>query len=341
MAKDAERHPLDTRGRPITDLRISVTDRCNFRCIYCMPRTVFGRDFEFLPRAELLTFEEITRVATVFVGLGVRKIRVTGGEPLVRKGIEDLIGRLAAIPDLQDVALTTNGSLLAGKAAELARAGLNRVTVSLDALDDHVFKRMNDADFPVAKVLAGIDAARAAGLGPIKVNMVVRRGVNDGEIEAMCEYFRASGDTLRFIEYMDVGSTNGWRLDDVVPAADIVSRISRRWPLEPLDPTVKGEVASRYRYLDGAGEIGIISSVTRPFCATCVRARLSAKGELFTCLFANQGHDLRDIIRSGADDTELERVVAAIWRRRGDRYSEIRSALTSSSPKVEMSYIGG
>jgi len=306
-----------------------------------MPRSVFGSDFEFLPRSELLSFEEIARLARIFVLLGVRKIRLTGGEPLIRRDIVTLVERLASIDGLEDLALTTNGSLLAQMATALQVAGLNRVTVSLDALDDVTFRSMNDADFPVAKVLQGIDAARIAGLGPVKINMVVRRGFNEDQIEPMADHFRRTGDTLRFIEYMDVGTTNGWRLDDVVPAAEIVQRIDRRWPLQPTAPTVPGEVAGRYRYVDGSGEIGIIASVTRPFCSTCVRARLSARGEFFTCLFAARGHDLRAMVRSDSSDDVLAGQIASIWNRRSDRYSEIRSALTKQVPKVEMSYIGG
>jgi GTP 3',8-cyclase len=334
-------HPLDTLGRPLTDLRISVTDRCNFRCVYCMPREVFGHDFEFLPRGDLLTFEEITRLAKVFIQLGVTKIRLTGGEPLIRKDIEQLVGGLAELPGLDDLTLTTNGSLLTAKAEALRQAGLKRVTVSLDALDDATFRSMNDAGFPVARVLAGIEAASAAGLAPIKVNMVVKRGVNEDQILPMASHFRGTGQILRFIEYMDVGTTNGWRLDDVVGACEIVRLIGDRWPIEAIDPLAPGEVASRYRYLDGEGEIGIISSVTRPFCSTCVRARLSAKGELFTCLFAAKGHDLRAMVRSEATDDDLVSAIAAIWSWRGDRYSEIRSSRTRDLDRVEMSYIGG
>ena len=291
--------PLDTLGRPLHDLRISVTDRCNFRCVYCMPKEVFGKDYQFLPRAEILTFEEIERVVRVFVSLGVRKVRLTGGEPLVRRNIERLVEMLAKVSDL-DLTLTTNGSLLAGKARALRDAGLKRVTVSLDSLDDATFKSMNDVDFPVAKVLAGIEAAQAAGLGPIKINMVTKRGVNEHSIVPMARYFKGTGMTLRFIEFMDVGSTNGWRLDDVVPARDIVAMIDRELPLEPIDRAYRGEVAARYRYKDGGGEIGVISSVTQPFCADCTRARLSADGSLYTCLFATKGHDLRGLVRSGA-----------------------------------------
>ena len=329
----------DTFGRPLRDLRISVTDRCNFRCVYCMPKEVFGREYRFLPRRELLTFEEIERVASVFVGLGVRKLRLTGGEPLLRRDLEVLVGRLAALGEL-DLTLTTNGALLAQKAEALARAGLSRVTVSLDSLDDEVFRAMNDVDFPVARVLEGIDAAAAAGL-PVKVNVVVKRGLNDGSLVDLARHFRGSGHIVRFIEYMDVGASNGWRLDDVVPAAEIVAAIDAEFPLEPVDPAYRGEVARRYRYRDGAGEIGVIASVTQPFCGDCTRVRLSADGKVFTCLFAVRGHDLRALLRAGADDAELERAIRAIWERRGDRYSELRTEQTSRLRKVEMSYIGG
>ncbi len=333
-------YPLDTLGRPLHDLRISVTDRCNFRCVYCMPKEVFGKDFQFLPRAEILTFEEIERLAQIFVSLGVQKIRLTGGEPLVRRNLEVLVEKLAKIGEL-DLTLTTNGSLLSQKAQPLAEAGLRRVTVSLDSLDDATFKRMNDADFPVAKVLAGIEAAHAAGLAPIKINMVTKRGVNETSIVPMARYFKGTGMTLRFIEFMDVGSTNGWRLDDVVPAREIVAMIDREMPLEPMAPAYRGEVANRYRYKDGSGEIGIIASVTQPFCADCTRARLSADGSLYTCLFATQGHDLRALVRGGATDEEIANRVAAVWTERTDRYSELRSRDTSGLQKIEMSFIGG
>jgi GTP 3',8-cyclase len=332
--------PLDTLGRPLHDLRISVTDRCNFRCVYCMPKEVFGKDYQFLPRAEILTFEEIERLVRIFVSLGVRKIRLTGGEPLVRRDLERLVEKLARLGDL-DLTLTTNGSLLAQKAQALAAAGLKRVTVSLDSLDDATFKSMNDVDFPVAKVLAGIEAAQAAGLGPIKINMVTKRGVNEHSIVPMARYFKGTGMTLRFIEFMDVGSTNGWRLDDVVPAREIVAMINQELPLEPIDRAYRGEVAARYRYKDGTGEIGVISSVTQPFCADCTRARLSADGSLYTCLFATQGHDLRGMLRSGATDEEITRSVTGLWRVRTDRYSELRSKDTAGLHKIEMSFIGG
>ena len=333
-------NPLDTLGRPLHDLRISVTDRCNFRCVYCMPKEVFGKDFQFLPRAEILTFEEIERLVRIFVSLGVRKIRLTGGEPLVRRDLERLVEKLASIGDL-DLTLTTNGSLLAQKARSLAEAGLRRVTVSLDSLDDATFKRMNDSDFPVAKVLAGIEAARAAGLAPIKINMVTKRAVNESSIVPMARYFKGTGMTLRFIEFMDVGSTNGWRLDDVVPAREIVAMIDREMPLEPIQAGYRGEVAARYRYKDGTGEIGVISSVTQPFCADCTRARLSADGSLYTCLFATQGHDLRALLRSGATDDEITSAITAVWTERTDRYSDLRSEETAGLRKIEMSFIGG
>jgi GTP 3',8-cyclase len=332
--------PLTDRlARPLRDLRISVTDRCNFRCVYCMPKEIYGRDFQFLPRAELLTFEEIERLARAFVAQGVTKVRITGGEPLVRRDLERLVDSLARLPGL-DLTLTTNGALLPAKAGALADAGLRRVTVSLDALDDATFRAMNDVDFPVERVLAGIDAAAAAGL-PVKVNCVVKRGVNEDEIVPMARYFREAGHVLRFIEYMDVGHSNGWRLDDVVPAAEIVRLVSDELPLEPVAPTYRGEVARRWRYADGSGEIGVIASVTQPFCGDCTRARLSADGKLYTCLFAVRGHDLRSVIRSGAADEELEAAIAGIWKPRTDRYSELRTADTAGLPKVEMSYIGG
>jgi cyclic pyranopterin phosphate synthase len=333
--------PIDTIGRPLHDLRISVTDRCNFRCTYCMPKEVFGHDWEFLSRELLLSFEEIARLTRIFVGLGVRKVRLTGGEPLLRKDVESLVAILAAIEGVDDLTLTTNGSLLERKAAALAAAGLDRVTVSLDSLDDATFMRMNDVEFPVAKVLDAIDAAAAVGLGPIKVNVVVKRGVNDHEVVDMARHFKGTGHIVRFIEYMDVGHTNGWRLDDVVPAAEVVSRISAAMPMEMVAPNYPGEVANRYRYEDGTGEIGVIASVTRPFCGSCTRARLSAEGSLYTCLFATGGHDLRGMLRSGADDQAVMEAISAVWARRSDRYSEIRSEATAGWDKVEMSYIGG
>jgi GTP 3',8-cyclase len=330
---------VDTLGRPVRDLRISVTDRCNFRCVYCMPKEVFGREHRFLPRRELLTFEEIERVARVFVDLGVRKLRITGGEPLLRRDLERLVAALAGIDDELDVTLTTNGALLAQKAQALADAGLSRITVSLDSLDDEVFRAMNDVDFPVARVLAGIDAAAEAGLA-VKVNVVVKRGLNEDSVLDIARRFRGTGHTVRFIEFMDVGATNGWRMDDVVPAAKIVSTIGAEFPLEPVDAAYRGEVAERYRYLDGAGEVGVIASVTQPFCGDCTRARLSADGKLYTCLFAVRGHDLRSLLRSDVSD-DLEETIRAVWTRRADRYSDLRTADTSSLRKVEMSYIGG
>ena len=330
---------LDTLGRPVRDLRISVTDRCNFRCVYCMPKEVFGRDYRFLPRRELLTFEEIERVARVFVELGVHKLRITGGEPLLRRDLEVLVERLATLGDV-DLTLTTNGALLAQKASALAEAGLTRVTVSLDSLDDEIFRAMNDVDFPVARVLAGIDAASAAGL-PVKVNVVVKRGLNESSVVDIARRFRGTGHAVRFIEFMDVGATNGWRMDDVVPAAEIVAAIGDEFPLEPVEPAYRGEVAQRYRYRDGAGEVGVIASVTQPFCGDCTRMRLSADGKLYTCLFAVRGHDLRSILRGGAGDDELEGSIRAIWERRADRYSELRTEETARLRKVEMSYIGG
>jgi GTP 3',8-cyclase len=330
---------LDTLGRPLETLRVSITDRCNFRCVYCMPKEVFGRDYAFLERKELLSFEEIARLVGVFAGLGVRTVRLTGGEPLVRRDVERLVELLAAIPDLE-LALTTNGALLPQKAQALADAGLDRVTVSLDSVDDPTFRALNDVDFPVERVLEGIDAAAAAGLR-VKVNAVVKRGANDDGIVALAERFRGTGHVLRFIEYMDVGHTNGWRLDDVVPAAEIVSRLDAVWPLEPVEAARPDETARRWRYRDGAGEIGVIASVTEPFCGGCSRARLSAEGRLYTCLFALKGHDLREPLRSGASDEDLAETLRGLWTRRTDRYSELRTAETASLPKVEMSYIGG
>jgi GTP 3',8-cyclase len=333
--------PRDTRGRPLHDLRISVTDRCNFRCVYCMPRAVFGRDHAFLPRAELLTFDEIARLVAIFTRLGVKKVRLTGGEPLVRRELPSLVATLSAIPGVHDLTLTTNGVLLPEHAAELREAGLDRVTVSLDADDDATFMRMNDAGVPVSRVLAGIEAAEAAGLGPIKLNMVVKRGWNEHALLPMARRFRGTGRVLRFIEYMDVGHSNGWRLDEVITADEILATIGAEFPLEPMPPTNAGEVAERYRYADGAGEIGVIASVSRPFCGDCNRARLSADGQLYTCLFATSGHDLRALLRGGASDAEIEAAIRRIWEVRDDRYSEIRSSETVALPKVEMSYIGG
>ena len=333
--------PIDTLGRPLRDLRISVTDRCNFRCTYCMPKEVFNREWEFLARELLLTFEEISRVTRIFTGLGVEKIRITGGEPLMRRGIPDLVRSLSAVDGIEDIALTTNGSLLARRAAELADAGLSRVSVSLDSLDDETFMAMNDVGFSVAKVLDGIEAAAAVGLTPVKVNVVVKRGVNDEDVVPMAAYFRGTGHVVRFIEYMDVGHTNGWRLDDVVPAAEIVAAIDAEHALEPVGANYPGEVAQRYRYKDGSGEIGVISSVSQPFCGTCSRARISAEGKLYTCLFATGGTDLRGPLRAGASDDDLEALIRGVWEKRDDQYSEIRSEATLNLPKVEMSYIGG
>jgi cyclic pyranopterin phosphate synthase len=333
--------PRDTLGRPLHDLRISVTDRCNFRCVYCMPRAVFGPGHACLPHGDLLSFEEISRLVGLFVELGVRKVRLTGGEPLVRRELSRLVYDLAAIPGVEDLTLTTNGVLLPQHAAALRAAGLHRVTISLDADDDETFARMNDARVPVASVLRGLDAAEAAGLGPIKLNMVVKRGWNEHAILPMARRFRATGRILRFIEYMDVGHSNGWRLDDVVSADEILATVSSEFPLEPMPPTKPGEVAERYRYLDGAGEIGVIASVSRPFCGSCDRARLSADGQLYTCLFATRGHDLRALLRSGASDADLLAAIRSVWEEREDRYSELRSLETVDLPKVEMSYIGG
>jgi cyclic pyranopterin phosphate synthase len=346
----------DGLGRPLRDLRISVTDRCNFRCSYCMPKEVFDRDYLFLPQTSLLSFEEITRLARLFVAHGVQKIRLTGGEPLLRKGLETLVAMLAALrtPDgvPLDITLTTNGSVLARKAVALQRAGLQRVTVSLDGLDDAVFRRMNDVDFPVADVLAGIEAAVAAGLGPIKVNMVVKRGTNAQEIVPMARHFRSLNRqrpgnpiVLRFIEYMDVGASNGWRMDEVLPSADVLKILQAEWPLLPLQASAAGETAERWRYADGGGEIGLISSVTQAFCRDCNRARLSTEGKLFLCLFATHGHDLRTLLRNGTSDADISSALAAVWGRRDDRYSELRAAQPAdaggSARRVEMHYIGG
>jgi cyclic pyranopterin phosphate synthase len=332
--------PIDRLQRPLRDLRVSVTDRCNFRCVYCMPKEIFGRDYQFLEREALLTFEEIARLANVFHQLGVAKVRLTGGEPLVRRDLERLVALLNDIPGL-DLTLTTNGSLLREKAARLHEAGLGRVTVSLDSLDDRVFGAMNDVDFPVARVLDGIQAAQEAGLAPVKVNMVVKRGVNEDSLLPMAEHFRGTGIVVRFIEYMDVGHSNGWRMDDVVPAAEILARIGAAFPIEAVAPNYPGEVANRYRYRDGGGEIGVIASVTQPFCRGCTRARLSADGFLYTCLFATHGHDLRALVRGGASDGAILERLTEIWQGRSDRYSDLRTAATVGLPKVEMSYIGG
>jgi GTP 3',8-cyclase len=341
---------VDQRGRPLRDLRISVTDRCNFRCTYCMPKEVFDSGYQFLRHSDLLTFEEVVRLARLFIAHGVEKVRLTGGEPLLRKDLHKLIAMLSQLKTRDgrelDIALTTNGSILARKAQQLADAGLKRITVSLDGLDDTVFKRMNDVDFPVSDVLAGIDAAAAAGLAPIKINMVVKRGINDHEILPMARHFRGSGHIVRFIEFMDVGASNGWKMDDVVASAEVVQRIGAEMPLEPASSNYDGEVAERWRYLDGSGEIGVISSVTQAFCHDCTRARLSTEGKLYLCLFAQHGYDLRTLLRGSEQraplaDAEIETVIGRIWRGRADRYSELRTEATAKLPKVEMSYIGG
>jgi cyclic pyranopterin phosphate synthase len=339
----------DALGRPLRDLRISVTDRCNFRCSYCMPKSIFDKDYPYLPHSALLSFEEITRIARQFVAHGVQKIRLTGGEPLLRKNIEILIEQLAALRTTEgrplDITLTTNGSLLERKARDLKAAGLRRVTVSLDGLDDAVFRAMNDVDFPVADVLRGIEAAREAGLGPVKINMVVKRGTNEHEILPMARHFKGTGAVLRFIEYMDVGATNGWRMDEVMPSAEVVQLIHRELPLVQLDPSAPGETAERWGYADGSGEIGVISSVTQAFCHDCNRARLSTEGKLYLCLFATQGHDLKPLVRGGASDHELASAIAAIWQGRDDRYSELRASMppdqSTGGRRIEMSYIGG
>jgi cyclic pyranopterin phosphate synthase len=335
----------DTRGRLLRDLRISVTDRCNFRCTYCMPKAVFDRDYRFLPRTELLSFEEITRMARLFAAHGVEKIRLTGGEPLLRKNIEVLIEMLAALKTHDgkslDLTLTTNASLLSKKAQALKAAGLQRVSISLDSLDEAVFRAMNDVDFPVADVLKGIDAAHDAGFAPIKINMVVKKGVNDQDIVAMARRFKGSGHIVRFIEFMDVGSSNGWRMNDVVPSTEIVRMISAEMPLIAAEPNYSGEVAARWAYADGSGEIGVISSVTQAFCSTCTRARLSTEGKLYTCLFAQSGHDLRVLMRSGKSDAQIAAAIGLVWSQREDRYSEIRTEETARMKKIEMSYIGG
>lgn len=332
---------IDQFNRPLHDLRISVTDRCNFRCRYCMPREVFGPQYHYLRQQELLTFEEITRIASLFSGLGVTKIRLTGGEPLLRRDLDVLVHMLSSVSGIVDVAMTTNGALLAAQADALRKAGLNRVTVSLDAIDEVIFQQMNDAEFSAARVLQGINTAAKVGLSPIKVNMVVQRGVNDCEVLALAEQFRHTPVVLRFIEYMDVGNTNNWKLPEVVPSAEIVEIISQRWALEPVQPRYFGEVASRYTYKDGAGEIGVISSVTAPFCGSCTRARLSSDGKLFTCLFGSDGVDLRTLVRGDGTDDDLRSLISSVWTRRSDKYSETRSAEGSSQKKVEMSRIGG
>jgi cyclic pyranopterin phosphate synthase len=333
--------PIDRLGRPVRDLRISVTDRCNFRCPYCMPKHLFGPGHQFLPRAEILSFEEIARVARAAAALGVSKLRLTGGEPLLRRDLDRLVAMLAEVPGVTDLALTTNGVLLPRLAQRLRDAGLGRVTVSLDALDEPTFQAMNDVGMPLARVLEGIAAAVAAGFRPVKLNTVVRRGVNEHALVDLARFARGGGHVARFIEYMDVGTSNGWRMDDVVPAAEILQRVGAELPLEPVPPRYPGEVASRWRYRDGGGEIGVIASVTQPFCRSCTRARLSTDGKLYTCLFAAAGHDLRALLRGGADDGELVQALAGIWSRRGDRYSEQRSAASSRRHRIEMSYIGG
>jgi cyclic pyranopterin phosphate synthase len=337
---DSARSAPDRFGRALRDLRISVTDRCNFRCRYCMPREVFDAKHQFLRRDEILSFEEITRLARIFAAGGVRKLRLTGGEPLLRHDLPDLVRMLAAIPDVE-VALTTNGSLLVEQAQALVDAGLRRITVSLDSLDDAVFRAMNDVDFPVARVLGGIAAAEEAGLRPLKINAVVRRGVNDHTIVALARHFKGTGNIVRFIEFMDVGQSNGWRLDDVVPSAEVVRMIAAEMPLEPLEANYPGEVARRWRYVDGGGEAGVITSVTQPFCGDCTRARLSAEGGLYTCLFATQGTDLRALLRDGTEDDAIAAAISRVWAGRDDRYSQLRSQATVGLPRIEMSFIGG
>jgi len=333
--------PLDTRGRHLRDLRISVTDRCNLRCSYCMPAEVFGPDYKFLPRSEILSYEELTRLARVFAALGVKKLRITGGEPLLRRDLPQLIAQLRNVAGIEDIALTTNGLLLPAMARDLKVAGLDRVTISLDSLNDATFGRMNGKGVGVAPVLKAVESALQTGFAPVKINMVVQRGVNDHEIEEMAKRWRGTGVVVRFIEYMDVGTTNGWRMNDVVPAREIVARIGARWPVESADPNYPGEVASRWRFADGQGEFGIISSVTNTFCGDCTRARLSARGELFTCLFAAKGHDLRALVRTGQSDQALAACIAALWQARDDRYSELRAANAAPTAKAEMSYLGG
>lgn len=344
-AAGASGQPLDTRHRPLRDLRISLTDKCNFRCTYCMPREIFGTDYEFLPHSSLLSFEEIERVARQAVALGVRKLRLTGGEPLLRRNIEVLVEMLARLRtpegDPVELTLTTNGTLLGRKARALKDAGLNRVTVSLDALDDQRFTQLSDSGVSVATVLDGIAQAHAVGLAPVKVNMVVRKGLNDDQILPMVEHFKGSGQILRFIEYMDVGTSNGWNLDEVVSGADIVARIHERYPLAPAQAQYRGEVASRWRFADGSGEVGVITSVSQPFCGDCSRMRLSPEGRLFLCLFASQGYDVRAQLRDGATDEQLAAYLHGVWSGRRDRYSEIRGEQTAGRPRIEMSYIGG
>jgi cyclic pyranopterin phosphate synthase len=332
---------FDARQRPLRDLRISVTDRCNFRCTYCMPREVFGPGYQFLNRTELLSYEEIARLARIFVAHGVEKIRITGGEPLVRRDLHTLIAQLRQIPGLKDLTLTTNGSLLRAQAPKLKDAGLERITVSLDSLDDDIFMSMNDAGVPASVVLDGIEAAKDAGLAPIKVNAVVKRGTNDHTIVDLARHFKGTGVIVRFIEFMDVGATNGWKLEHVVTGREIVERINAEMPIEPAEANYRGEVAQRWRYLDGSGEIGVITSISQPFCGDCTRARLSPEGELYTCLFGVRGHDFRTLLRNGATDEEIASFLASVWRIRDDRYSELRTEETAGLPKVEMSHIGG
>lgn len=335
---------VDTLGRGLRDLRVSVTDRCNFRCTYCMPRELFGPDHAFVEREELLTFEEITRVVAAFASQGVTGVRLTGGEPLLRRDLPRLVEQIAAIEGIDDIAMTTNGALLAGSAVALAQAGLRRVTISLDAVDADVFRALADTNVPVSAVFDGISAAAAAGLGPIKINAVVQRGANEDQIVPLAAFAREHDYIMRFIEYMDVGSTNGWRSGDVVPAAEILATVDAVFPVEEIPAAKPGETATRYRFRDGAGEFGIIASVTEPFCGTCTRARISPVGEVFTCLFAARGHDLRAVLRGGADDEALAEAVRGVWAGRSDRYSELRSGLeggTAQLPRVEMSYIGG
>lgn len=332
---------VDRLGRPLSDLRISVTDRCNFRCRYCMPREVFGSDFDFLPREEILSFEEIARLASIFAGLGIRKIRLTGGEPTLRADLPALVRLIKEAAPNVDLAMTTNGSLLGTLAQPLAESGLDRIAVSLDTLDDETFRGLNDVDFPVSRVLEGISAAIAAGLTPVKVNAVVKRGVNDSGIVDLARYFKGTDCVLRFIEYMDVGTTNGWRMDDVTPVRQLVERINAELPIEPVEPSYRGEVAKRWRYRDGGGEVGFISSVSEPFCGDCTRARISADGNLYTCLFAFGGKDLREPLRSGVDDVAIAQLLREIWGNREDRYSELRASNTEGLERVEMSYIGG
>jgi len=333
--------PIDTLGRPLRDLRVSVTDRCNFRCAYCMPRDVYDRNHVFLPRNEILTFEEIERLVTLFAGLGVEKVRLTGGEPLLRQGIAELVERISGVEGIGDVAMTTNGSTLARHARELAEAGLDRVTVSLDAVDDARFRHAADVDFPVSRVLEGIDQAKQSGLSPVKINTVVRKGLNEDSLVDIAGRFRGTGHIVRFIEFMDVGSSNGWDLSEVVSAAEILAAIGAEWPLDPVEANYPGEVVNRWRYRDGAGEIGVIASVTNPFCGECTRLRLSADGSIYTCLFAYAGTDLRDPLRDGATDDDIVEIVTDVWTARTDQYSEERSGVAIGLPKVEMSYIGG